>query len=372
MANLVLYRKYRPQVFSDIVGQGHIVLALTNQLKSGKVAHAYLFSGPRGLGKTTIARLIAKSLNCASPQKGEPDNECESCREITDGHSLDVIEIDAASNRGIDEIRDLRERIKYAPSKARFKVYIIDEVHMLTKEAFNALLKTIEEPPAHAVFILATTEVERIPETILSRVQRFDFRKISLQDIVSRLQKLADGEEVKIGKEALELIALNADGSMRDAESLIGKIISVEDKEITRKEVEQGLGLINIQAVSKLVDYLAARETAQAISYVNQLYEDGYDLQEFVKTLIGYLRNTLLLQLDRTMETVLASTLTDEQARSVKLHKTKFTPQGIDRMIRAFIAAGNEMKCSTLPQLPVELAIVELLEPEQPPKTQSV
>ncbi|MBI4129036.1 MAG: DNA polymerase III subunit gamma/tau [Parcubacteria group bacterium] len=371
MPNFVLYRKYRPQSFSELTGQIHIVRALVNQLKSGTVAHAYLFSGPRGLGKTTIARIVAKALNCASPKNGEPCNACQSCMEVTEGRSFDVIEIDAASNRGIDEIRDLRERIKFAPSGGKNKIYIIDEVHMLTKEAFNALLKTLEEPPAHAVFILATTEVERVPATILSRVQRFDFRRLPLKDVIERLQKIAKAEGVTVEKDALELIALNAEGSLRDAESLLGKVMAVQDEKITRAEVESALGIINMNAVTEFVSHLAARKTSEAVNLVNRIYEEGYDLQEFTKTLVSYLRNALLLQLDSSMEEILAQEMSHEQADALRTHKQDFMGEELTRMIRAFLAAGYDMRRASLPQLPLELAIVELTQSEPAPKIQS-
>jgi DNA polymerase-3 subunit gamma/tau len=244
--SLVLYRKYRPQVFADVVGQEHIVQTLTNAVSSGIISHAYLFSGPRGSGKTTVARLLAKSLNCQNRKEGEfePCNKCSSCLEIMENRSLDLLEIDAASHRGIDEMRELRDGIKFAPAKSKYKIFIIDESHQLTKEAANALLKTLEEPPSHAIFILATTEIHKMIPTIISRCQRFDFRRLTLPEIVKKLEFVAKKEGVKTDKAALELIALSAAGSIRDAESILGQVLSYqgaqEIKTETIKEIQIG------------------------------------------------------------------------------------------------------------------------------------
>ena len=228
MSELVLYRKYRPQSFADFVGQEHIVKTITNALAMGRVAHAYLFCGPRGVGKTTIARILAKAANCENRKKDdyEPCNKCLACQEINQGKSLDIIEIDAASHTGVDDIRELRDGIRFSPTRLRYKVFIIDEVHQLSKAAFNALLKTLEEPPEYAIFILATTEIHKVPETIISRCQKFDFHRLSMEKIIERLAKIAKSEGVKIEKPALEMVAMNAEGGMRDAESLLGQIMA--------------------------------------------------------------------------------------------------------------------------------------------------
>ncbi len=363
MGNLVLYRKYRPQKFSEIVGQEHIVKTLTNALVMGKVAHAYLFAGPRGTGKTTIARLLAKAINCLERKNKdfEPCNKCPACEEISQGKSLDLIEIDAASNRGIDEIRELREGIKFSPNSLNYKVFIIDECHQLTKEAFNALLKTLEEPPAHAIFILATTEIHKVPQTIISRCQRFDFHKLTLDKIVERLTWIAKQEKVSIEKSAIELVALNADGSIRDGESLLGQIMSVEDKEITLEEVQTILGVTDIKAAQDLVNYLAEKNNGAAISHINQIIAQGYDLTQFSKSLVNYLRKMLILKINPDLSKLVAVELTKEQLDIIINQGQKFSQADLIKIIHLFIQASNEVKLADFPQLPLELAVVECI-----------
>ena len=359
MTNLVLYRKYRPKTFGEIVGQEHIIKTLTNALKLDKIAHAYLFTGVRGTGKTSVARLLAKAVNCLEKKSSEPCNKCQACEEINQNKSMDLVEVDAASNRGIDEIRELRDGIKFSPSSLKYKVFIIDEVHMLTREAFNALLKTLEEPPAHVIFILATTEIHKVPQTIISRCQKFDFHKLTLDKIVERLNWIANQEKVKIEKSALELIAVNADGSVRDGESLLGQIMSMEDKNITLEEVQSILGIVDIKAVQDLVQYLIEKESGKAISHINNISNHGYDLIQFTKSLIGYLRKMMILKVDPNLSKLVTIELTKEQISGIVQQSEKFTSTDLIKFIRLFIQAGNEIKLADFPQLPLELAIVE-------------
>ncbi|OGZ33221.1 MAG: DNA polymerase III, subunit gamma and tau [Candidatus Portnoybacteria bacterium RBG_13_40_8] len=363
MINLVLYRKYRPQKFSEVVGQEHVIKTLTSALKSGKVAHAYLFAGPRGTGKTTVARILAKAVNCLDDSSYEPCNKCESCLDIMDGRAMDLIEIDAASNRGIEEIRELRERVRFTPTRGKYKVFVIDEAHQLTKDAFSALLKTLEEPPAHVIFILATTEPYKMLPTILSRVQRFDFRKFSLNDIVKRLEMIAGKEGIKVNEKALRIIALNSEGHMRDAESMFGQVIAFcGDKEIGVEDIENILGIVDINLAIKFIDLLAQKKSAEALTFIDKFVNQGYDLVQFVESLITYSRILLLVRVSRDLSKLVKEELSAEQLNTALKQAEQFSIQELSKTMEIFIEALYRMKHSSFPQVEAELATVEICE----------
>ncbi len=366
--SLVLYRKYRPQTFSEIIGQEHIVQTLTNAISAGLISHAYLFAGPRGSGKTTLARLLAKAANCENRKEGkaEPCNQCSSCLEISQGRSLDLIEIDAASHRGIDEIRELRDGIRFVPTRSKYKVFILDEAHQLTKEAANALLKTLEEPPGHAIFILATTEIHKMIPTIISRCQRFDFRKLTVPEIIKRLKIISDKEGVKIEEPALELIALNSGGSIRDGESMLDQALTFAGalgREIKAEDIKDLLGLVEISLVSEFCDFLCQKKVPDALNFLNEIAEKGSDLQGFSKALVSYLRQILILRLvglsaKETQNPVITG-LTDEEFKKLQTQAAKFQEADLRKILNLFLEAENKMKYSSIPQLPLELAIIE-------------
>ena len=356
----VLYRKYRPTNFSEVVGQEHIVKTLKNAVRREKIAHAYLFSGPRGIGKTTIARILAKVVNCKNSKSGEPCNECENCLNINDNKFLDLIEIDAATHTQVDKIRDLIEKINFSPTSGKYKVYIIDEVHMLSKGAFNALLKTLEEPPKHAIFILATTEIHKIPATIISRCQRFDFRRLKVSEIKERLEKIAKQEKVKVEKGVLDFIAINSNGGLRDSESLFGQILSLEDGDITLKEVQTILAIADISVAVKLIELIVEKKYSEAIDYINKITDDGYDLEQFAIFLIEYCRKLMLIKISPEIKKTFSSEMTEEQIAELEAISQKTSVSQILGMIRAFIKSKEEIKSSIIQQLPLELAIAEI------------
>ena len=367
MSYLVLARKWRPRRFAELVGQEHVVQTLTNAISMGMISHAYLFGGPRGCGKTTTARLLAKTLNCQNRKDGEfePCNKCESCLEISEGRALDLIEIDAASHRGIDEIRELKEGIRFAPSKSKYKVFIIDESHQLTKEASNALLKTLEEPPSHAIFILATTEVHKMIPTIISRCQRFDFRKLTLPEIINRLDIIAKKEKVKVEKEALEMIAISSGGSVRDAESLFDQALTFAGSkenggEIKANDIKNILGLVELKAVADFCDYLAQKKAPEAINLLNEITNGGQDVQEFAKSLINYLRQVLILKIaGQELSGSIIAGFTKEELLRLKNHSAAFQEAQLKNIINLFLEAENKMRYSPIIQLPLELAVIE-------------
>ena len=358
MAAQALYRKWRSQSFDDVVGQEHITVTLRNALRDGRLSHAYLFTGPRGTGKTSTARILAKAINClAEDPAARPCNVCRICLAITEGHQLDLIEIDAASNRGIDEIRDLREKIGFRPNEARYKIYIIDEVHMLTKEAFNALLKTLEEPPPHAVFVLATTEPDRVPETVRSRCQRFDFRRIPTGEIVEHLAEILKAEGSEADTEALVAIARRSTGSMRDAVSLLDQLLSYGDARLTLARVEGVLGLVNAQTIGKLTDFLAAHDAAAGLALINRLVSDGVELGQLVDQIVAYLRGVLFMRVARAPEQI---DLPQDVVAMMGRQAETLTPAAILTALREFTEARAALRDQVpgVPQLPIEMAFL--------------
>ena len=360
MSNVVLYRKYRPSNFDEIIGQEHVVQTIQNAVAKNSVAHAYLFVGSRGTGKTTIARIVAKAINCLKAKQGAPCGECQNCLDISEGRALDIIEIDAASNRGIDDVRELREGIRSSPTHLKYKVYIIDEAHQLTKEAFNALLKTLEEPPEHAVFILATTSADKMPATILSRVQRFDFKKFSVAQIVEKLERIAKKEKVSADEDALRMIAYSAEGGLRDAESLFAQVLSRADAKVTEKTVREMLGIASPKQLSDLVDIIAEKNLSRAISYVNEFRNDGGSPEEFLKALVNYLRELMLVKIDQALRSAVAPELTDEQFSVMIAQSKRFEQADLSAILIALMEAQDNLKKTSQPLLPFELALMKV------------
>ena len=357
-----LYRKWRPQTFEAVVGQQHVVRTLRNALTSGRIHHAYLFAGPRGTGKTTMARLLAKAVNCLAPDDQRPCNQCAICQAVNERRLLDLIEIDAASNTGVDDVRELRERVGFRPNEARYKVYVIDEVHMLSNAAFNALLKTLEEPPPHAIFVLATTESHKIPATVLSRCQRFDFRRISVSEIVVRLEWLTQQEDIQADREALTLIARQATGSMRDAESLLDQLASYDGKGITVADVRAALGAGASEMVLQVIDALAKGDIAQGLGAINTAVDEGADPRQFARQMVEHLRALLLVRLESG---VIPPHVSDDMRPRLKEQADSFSPHALARAVRLFNQAAAEAKGGWQPQLPLEMAFIEAALPPQ-------
>ncbi|MBI2355654.1 MAG: DNA polymerase III subunit gamma/tau [Candidatus Doudnabacteria bacterium] len=355
MNNLVLYRKYRPLKFADVINQEHVKTTLINAVASGRVGHAYLFTGPRGVGKTTMARILARAVNCQNRRGSEPCNECAICKQLLDNNSLDILEIDAASHTGVDNIREITDHVQYSPTNAKFKVIVIDEVHMLSKGAFNALLKTLEEPPEHAIFILATTEVHKVPATIISRTQRFDFKKVSLSDLIKLLEFVATDSGFSINKDALSAIAAAADGSFRDGLSLLDQVINYSDLEITEELVRQVLGLTGTKFLADFMDLVIDNQAKKAVESVSALVASGADLYQFHKDLLEYLRSLLIEKVGIQSRDALAET----EAR-LKSQAEKIETGRLMVIIEAFQKAGSELKWASIPALPLELAVVEV------------
>ena len=354
MAYIALYRAYRPQAFKEVSGQEHIVRTIQNAIINNKVAHAYLFSGPRGTGKTTIAKIMAKAINCPNCKDGEPCNECEICKGITKGMISDVVEIDAASNNGVDEIRDIRDKVKYLPSEGKYKVYIIDEVHMLSTGAFNALLKTLEEPPVHAIFILATTEPHKIPATILSRCQRFDFRGVGVKEIINRINYITTEEKIKITPEAIELIAECCEGGMRDALSLLDEAISFAGDEVSEADVYQVSGAVNLDNILDLSANLLEKDSGKVLCSLEKIIDLGKEIPKICNDLISFYRDMLIYKNNPKVEKALYN-----NAEFIKLAK-KTSNQKIYFYLNVLNEAQNNMKFTNQKRTYLELALVKM------------
>jgi len=352
MAYQALYREWRPQTFGEIIGQEHITRTLKNAVESGRIGHAYLFCGARGTGKTSTAKVLAKALNCLQPDGPEPCNQCDNCIAVTEGFSVDVMEIDAASNRGIDEIRDLREKVQFSPTTGRYRVFIIDEVHMLTNEAFNALLKTLEEPPDHVVLILATTEPHKIPLTILSRCQRFDFKQITPAGIIGRLREVAAGAQLSVEEEALRLIARAAEGGLRDALSLLDQAAAFGNMTITADDIHNLLGTVRLDALSRMAGSLAAGDAGEALRLAGRLAAEGKDLRLFAREMASYLRALL-------MEKIAPGTaaLGAWDPAELQADMALFTEEKLVQAVEIMAKAEQEMRWATMPGIVLELAL---------------
>ncbi len=359
MSYVVLARKWRPQRFEEVVGQKHVVITLQNAITSKRLANAYLFCGPRGVGKTTVARILAKAINCEQGPTVNPCNECTSCTEIAASRSLDVFEIDGASNRGIDEVRNLRENLKYAASPGKYKIYIIDEVHMLTDPAFNALLKTLEEPPERVLFIFATTEPHKIPATILSRCQRFDFKRITTAEIINQLSHICKQEEIEIDDEALHMIAHKADGGMRDAQSLLDQAVSFSNGAINGSTISELLGIISLDLFFNVTEIILAKEKAKCLDLVHDVIFNGYDLNEFLIGLNDHLRNLLIVRATNSSKRLdVAETYLEKYEKVAQ----KFDETDLLRLIKIVSDTENNIKRSTNPQLMLELALIKMID----------
>jgi len=360
---LVLARKFRPQTFEEVAGQAHVVKTLRNAIGQGRVAHAFLFSGPRGVGKTSIARILSKALNCEKGPTATPCNQCSNCAEITNNSSLDVHEIDGASNRGIDEIRELRENVKFAPATSRYKIYIIDEVHMLTDPAFNALLKTLEEPPAHVIFIFATTESHKIPATILSRCQCYDFRRIPLKDIIANLGIVASKEGIKISPIALSWIAEAGDGSMRDAQSIFDQVIAYAGLDIKDADVEESLGLAARKYLFRLSEAVLQQKAGECLTLLEEVYLAGIDMKYFYQLLLKHFRNLMLVKIANDNSS--SFDIATEQIEKLKNLAGNVSRETLQRYMEILIAEEGNFRRSQEPRMKLETIIVKMayLEP---------
>ena len=355
---LVLARKWRPQLFEEVVGQRHITQTLQNAILQKRVAHAFLFTGARGVGKTSSARILAKALNCERGLQINPCNQCTNCQEVAHGTSMDVIEVDGASNRGIDEIRELRENVRYTPAKSRYKIYIIDEIHMLTKEAFNALLKTLEEPPPHIIFIFATTEPHKIPATILSRCQRYDFKRIPFREVIGSLKRIVEEEKIQISQRGLLSIAQESEGSLRDAQSLLDQVIAYSGTNIHDEDVAEVLGLIDRKMLSDTIEAIADRDVERCMKVIEHVYHFGYDLQHFCRELLQYLRNLILIKVSQHPEGLME--LAEEEFLLLKKQAEKFKFDQLNHLFTLLLKGEQEIAQSTFPRTMLEVTLIRM------------
>nr|WP_296439341.1 DNA polymerase III subunit gamma/tau [uncultured Acetatifactor sp.] len=363
MSYMALYRKFRPDTLADVKGQEHIVTTLKNQLAAGRIGHAYLFTGTRGTGKTTVAKILARAVNCENPTAEGPCGECRICRAIAAGASMNVIEIDAASNNGVDNIREIVEEVSYSPAEGKYKVYIIDEVHMLSAGAFNALLKTLEEPPSYVIFILATTEVHKLPITILSRCQRYDFKRIPIDTITARMQELTAQESVQVEDKALRYIAKTADGSMRDALSLLDQCIAFHlGRELTYDKVLDVLGAVDTEVFSRLLRHVLDRDVTGCVELLEEIVMQGRELTQFVTDFTWYLRNLMLVQASDNLEDVID--MSSDNLKRLKEESAMADMDGIIRFIRIFSDLSGQIRQSAQKRILVEIALIKLCRPQ--------
>lgn len=358
-----LYRQYRPKTFDEVMGQEHVTTTLKNQVKSGNIGHAYLFAGTRGTGKTSTAKIFARAVNCLHPVDGNPCNQCEICRGILDESIMDVIEMDAASNRKIEDIRELKDKVIYPPARARYKIYIIDEVHMLTTQAFNALLKTLEEPPKHLIFILATTDIQKLPQTILSRCQRFDFKRITSKDIVANMKRITDNLNIKVDERVLKLIARNSDGAMRDALSLLDQCIAYKTEELTYEDALNILGIVNNDLIFELVDNIKNSDLEGILLKIDNIIQEGKDITQFIRDLIYHFRNLLIAKTSRNPVDIID--MDEELINRFKEQSKDISVDFILKSLDILTTSENQASWSTQPRIILEMAAIKMINLEK-------
>ena len=356
-----LYRVYRPQKFEDVVGQEHITKTLRNQIENNNIGHAYLFSGTRGTGKTSTAKIFARAVNCLESKNQEPCNNCDVCKDILNDNIMDVVEIDAASNNSVDDIRELRESVKYSPTKAKYKVYIIDEVHMLSQGAFNALLKTLEEPPSYVIFILATTEPHKIPATILSRCQRFDFKRVTVKDITSRMKKICSEEDIEVEDKALNLIARNSQGALRDALSILDQCISFGDKKIEYNDVVELLGTVNIEQLFDLAQYIINQDTKESLKVLNEFIVWGKDIRNLINDLIDHFRNLMICKVSTDLDEIIS--LPDEIIDQLRSQADTVNNNDLIRILNILSTTQDNIKTASNPRVVAEVTMMKIAQP---------